>query len=466
MGPLLFLLPLLSFGGNQLVSQVHKLSYKPSPIDNPLKGLVPYAGDVRNKFPHSMEFGYLNLSDLMTGPSTFEWTKLERLLNDVASLGHQTIFRVVVEYPGQPSGVPKYLLSQGLKLIQYPDPDSSDKNAYRETPDYKDPRLQDALVAFIKAAGKKYDGDARIAYITAGLLGCWGEWHTYPRSDLFAPKALQERVLTAFESSFKTTPVLLRYPYSTGDAVYVENRNRKFGYHDDSFAWATLDTGREEDSWFFLTALKKAGQPAMDKWKSFPIGGEVRPEVWTQVFDSRPTEKRMQNFVECVKQTHATWLMDSGVFEKTLSDETLRNAKARVSKMGYDYSVRSATVSGSLIEKVWHVSSISIQCENLGVAPFYADWPMQLGLVNAKNQVVKSWPLTGSLKGILPGQTRTWTHHFESPLVASAGKLVLRVSCPLKGLMFRFANSAQDELGTGWLTVADLTQSGTGRTTR
>ena len=30
------------------------LEYAPAPVDNPLKGLVPYAGDVRDRFPHSL----------------------------------------------------------------------------------------------------------------------------------------------------------------------------------------------------------------------------------------------------------------------------------------------------------------------------------------------------------------------------------------------------------------------------
>ncbi len=58
-----------------------------------------------------------------------------------------------------------------------------------------------------------------------------------------------------------------------------------FGYHDDSFAWATLETGRKEDDWFFQPALRQAGPEALTKWKSQPIGGEIRPEVWGCVFD-------------------------------------------------------------------------------------------------------------------------------------------------------------------------------------
>ena len=121
------------------------------------------------------------------------------------------------------------------------------------------------LKEFIAAFGKKYDGDPRIGYITAGLLGHWGEWHTYPREELFASKEVQTEVLDAYETAFRVTPVLLRYPSGPHDGSRAPNASRPFGYHDDSFAWATLDTGRKGDEWFYMTALKAAGPEALEQ---------------------------------------------------------------------------------------------------------------------------------------------------------------------------------------------------------
>lgn len=45
-------------------------AYAPGPADNPLKGFVPYAGQGRS-FPHSLEFNYLSLASMMTGPTNF-----------------------------------------------------------------------------------------------------------------------------------------------------------------------------------------------------------------------------------------------------------------------------------------------------------------------------------------------------------------------------------------------------------
>ena len=48
-----------------------------SPVDNPLKGLVPYAGKSAERFPHSLEFDYLPLAKLLTGPGQYHWQALD-----------------------------------------------------------------------------------------------------------------------------------------------------------------------------------------------------------------------------------------------------------------------------------------------------------------------------------------------------------------------------------------------------
>ena len=92
-----------------LEASAGQLKPAPSPADNPLKGLVPYSNMAGETFPHSMEFEYLRLSALMTGAETFDWQPMEALLDGIASRGNQAIFRVWVEYPGQKSGLPKFL---------------------------------------------------------------------------------------------------------------------------------------------------------------------------------------------------------------------------------------------------------------------------------------------------------------------------------------------------------------------
>jgi hypothetical protein len=52
------------------------------------------------------------------------------------------------------------------------------------SPNYGDPRVLRALEQYIVALGDRYDGDKRIGAIHVGLLGIYGEGHTFPTEGL------------------------------------------------------------------------------------------------------------------------------------------------------------------------------------------------------------------------------------------------------------------------------------------
>ncbi|MEZ6121995.1 MAG: hypothetical protein R3C49_02325 [Planctomycetaceae bacterium] len=434
------------------------LKYVPAPVDNPLKGLVPYAGPHANRFPHSLEYQDLPLSVLVKGADEFEWQPLEDILNDISSRRHQAILRIWMEYPGRSEGIPEFLEVGGLKVTEWlnTNTDPFPRQQVR-TPDYSDPALRSVLQSFLAAFGRRYDGDPRIGFITAGLLGTWGEWHTYPRTELMADKTVQSEVMTAYEGAFKVTPVLLRYPAGSDAWAYAANHDRRFGYHDDSFAWATLETGRQEDNWFFVPALKAAGTQAVQKWKSFPVGGEIRPELWGQIFDDQPVHPQAQDFAECVRQTHASWLLDTGMFGERQSDARIKNAMAQVRAMGYEFHVEACRIQPDVadLKKASADVSVFIQVRNTGVAPFYYDWAVELGTVHDK-QIQQTWPVEGSLLNLLPDSPlRTWTARIsKSDLPAPPDALAIRIVNPLpNGMPPRFANEPSPEAPEGWLLL-------------
>lgn len=430
------------------------LPYVPAAVDNPLKGLVPYSGDKRDHFPHSMEFNYLPLGKLMTGMNEFHWQPLEDLLNDVAGRGHQLVFRVWMVYPGYDEGIPEFLVKDGLMVTTWLNTNTEPfPPAEVKTPDYNDPRLRMAMRNFIAALGKKYDGDPRIGFLTAGLLGTWGEWHEYPRQDLFASKETQTEVLDAFAAAFKTTRVLLRYPTGNDHWLYSKNCDHPFGYHDDSFAWATLDTGRSEDNWFFMPSMKVAGQAALDKWKTQPIGGELRPELWGKIFDNKVDHKQAQDFDACVRETHASWLMDTGMMEKRQSDERVTNASRAVQKMGYEFHITHASVV-----RTTDRTNVHVELRNTGVAPFYYDWKVVVAAMDATGQTLKQWPTDWKLTELQPASARTWQLSVDSVDVPNAAtRLAIKVVNPLpNGLPLRFANDTDRQQPDGWFRLGDL----------
>ncbi len=436
--------------------QVFDLAPAEGPINNPLKGLVPYMGQGGEQFPYSLEFTYLPVSNVMVGKGKFDWQTLETLLDKIASRGNQAVVRFFLEYPGVEEGIPKYLVDAGLKIETYTNTNTAPLPPTKSiTPDYDDPNLVAAMREFIAEFGKSYDGDPRLGFITAGILGTWGEWHTYPRNDLWASKETQSAILDAYAKHFHKTPILLRYPAGPDHYDKAANADLPFGYHDDSFAWATIDTGRKEDNWFFVPALKAAG--AINKWKEFPIGGEIRPEVWGLVFDTPDKwPEGTQSFEECVTQTHASWLMDSGMFTRPATPERIASARNQVRKMGYEFYISRATVYSNGDGKL----AIRLSIVSQGVAPLYADWKTELAIANSKGRILETMPAPElSFAGLLPNAEpyeRTQIVPINVPDLRPT-TLLLRIVNPLKnGKPLRFANKSQDQTTEGWLTIGQL----------
>jgi hypothetical protein len=426
--------------------------YKAAPIDNPLKGLVPYAGDVGQFFPHSMQFDYLPVNAVVRGPIAYDWSALEAILAYVAAQGRQSVFRFYLEYPGKPRGVPDYLVKAGLKFFRYQMPGTPPINV--ETPDYRDPKLRALMLDFIAALGARYDGDPRIGFVTAGVLGSWGEWHNWPRPDLFAAKLLQTEVLDAYARAFAKTKVLLRYPAGANDSAYAQNDDRAFGYHDDSFAWATLKTGAPGTEWHFMALLENAGRRALDKWKTEPIGGEIRPEAWGKVFDASPGDPSIQNFRACVDATRVSWLMDSGMFAPGQPAARIANARREVRRMGYEFHVPSAAFASAAAGAV----QATVDVVNRGIAPFYYDWPVEIGLLRG-GAVVKARRTAARMSGLLPGAPARRLSLRLGLAGVSPGdySLAIRVANPMTGgRPLRFANETQDKDAPGWLTLGPV----------
>jgi len=428
------------------------LAYAPAPPDNPLKGFVPYLRQDPT-FPHSMEWDYTRLSDVMTGPASFNWAPFDAKLNAAASRGHQFFARFYLEWPGKKTGVPQYLIDAGLKMRTWTNTNTRPfPPAVDHTPDYEDPRLRAALTNFIHALGRRYDDDPRLGFVGLGLLGTWGEWHNHPNWQWFASKTVQREVMDAYEAAFKKTKLVARYPAGPNDPVYADNSRRAIGYHDDSFAWATAHTGKKGDEWFFETRLRSAN--ALDKWRTQPIGGEVRPEVWKCLFDEPSCAPKGQEFDRCVAVTHASWLCNEGVFRGKVQGAARERAIQAVRRMGYELHIARSDLhaaGGKL--------AVSLIVTNTGVAPFYYDWPVELAVLSAANERVVSWKTDWRLSTIMPGETAApWRFQAAAPaLAAGAYSLLLRAVNPLtNGLPLRFANQTQDRHQPGWLTLGEF----------
>ena len=417
-----------------------------APASNPLEGFIPYAGSY-STFPYSMEWFYLPLNAVMVGPDHFDWGALESQLDAIAARGHQAAFRFYLDYPGKPSGIPQYLLDGGLTTHSYPDYGNNDLSV---SPNYDDPNLDTALDQFIAAFGARYDGDPRIGFLQLGLLGFWGEWHTYPYDgstlpeNWFASEAEQIRILHDYDAAFNATKLQVRYPGT-------DNTSLNMGYHDDSFAVETLPGV----GWHFMDKMIAAG--AEDKWITEPVGGELRPEIQGCIFDSPPDcpvieDGADNDFTTSVAQTHASWLLNQYAFDPGYTGANRARALAGSQSLGYQLQV---TAVNTPVVAIGRSLNVGVKIQDLGVAPFYYNWPLQIAAVDSHGHIAKVWTTPWQLTTIKPGSPLQLTATLTAAgLRPGAYTLVLRAANPLPhGVALRFANAAQDTALNGWLTL-------------
>lgn len=373
----------------------------------PYKGLMPFESENCVNDNYSMEWFYVSFSSLEPQQGVFDWSPIEKKLNEISARGNQAAFRVYLNYPGHKeekdgSAVPNWVWDMGIKKMLYDDRLFADYDCI--VPDYTDDRLIEILCDFIEKFGEKYDGDVRIAYITAGLLGQWGEWHTYPFEERMASKEQQCKIFSAYDDAFDNTPILARYPDSETSGKY------DLGFHDDSFTHETIGKGNVN----FYTKLKKNGLNSA--WKTKPIGGEIYPQSQIPILNGEKAQNGKdysQDYYKCVKKTHASWMMMWSAFDLENVDDK-EKAKKRADEMssslGYDY-----TVAKSYVKQKDGKLSVSFTIKNKGVAPLYYDMFPTVVLSDKNGKTVSEISINDTLKGILPNKSRSFSAEMALP---------------------------------------------------
>ncbi|MFF5228824.1 fibronectin type III domain-containing protein [Dactylosporangium sp. NPDC000521] len=472
----------------------HPLTAAPSPLDNPLKGFARFyfPGDNQNSgYPRSLAWSYFGLSEVMTNAAncaSYDWSIVDSALNEIASYGNQAAIRFFMEYPGGTGSHPGNSIPHCFDgHVTYRN------NTFWGTvsPDYDSPYLLSALSNFIAAFGARYDGDPRIGFINLGIVGLWGEWHTWPFDtdtadgypNLMPTDAHGAQIIQAFDAAFNKTKLEIRYPDSAGGAA----NTRDIGYHDDSFCYregsplagVTLPQSLGGASYSQLQRAVNMG--VENKWITSSMGGEVRPEIQSSAFTSWPGGSgQVDNMKACIELEHTTWKINQTSQSYSPSDP---NVAAAVRLMGYDLSATHAyfpnTVSGSS-------ATVGVTLVNNGVAPFYYPWTVTLGLKNPAGTVVKTWDTPWDLRTVQPLKIRAFPdwgvgadptyRDFGYPQYFQAGvsltgvatgsyQLVLRVKNPLETVSaaakkLRFGNATQN--ADGWLGLGAISVGGGG----
>ena len=400
----------------------------PGPPANPLKGWCPYVNAGPITLPYSMVYQYVSWKELEPTEGRYDFDAWERRAWFVPEgRGKHVVFRPYVDYPGKPSGLPDWLKDR-VKLTPYQD------HGGGLSPDYESPALIEGLERLIAALGKRYDADPRVAFVELGLLGFWGEWHTWPVDRLKPSVATEKRVIDAYHKAFPTDGLMAR---SARDDAGTRDW---LGFHDDMFPEDT-DNGQD---WSFLSVIRKSGRG--DNWKRAPIGGEMVPGA-----ARKWVGEGFEQTMAMVERAHFSWV---GPYCPALDRKPplSQRSQALVLKMGYQFRWEEFRFPAR-IEK-GKPCSVELIGVNEGVAPFYKDWAVELAFIPERFEPVARTRLAVDLRTWLPGAIRVnLTATFEAP--AGRYSLALGIIDPMTGRpAVEFANKGENR--GGWFVLGPV----------
>ncbi len=180
------------------------------PLQSKITGVQPMTGIVlwtTNEFKEkyadifSLEFRYCGYNEVVDAEGKYDFSKIDEILDDVASRNHQAIIRFYFCYVGKETTVPDFIRNR-------PDYDETiGKSEGKKTHfcDWSNSAFQEFTISFYSKIAAKYDDDPRLAFLQTGF-GLWAEYHIYdgPREigKTFPSKEFQASFLKHMDASW------------------------------------------------------------------------------------------------------------------------------------------------------------------------------------------------------------------------------------------------------------------------
>ncbi|MFD2564759.1 DUF4832 domain-containing protein [Aquimarina rubra] len=373
------------------------------PDKNPLKGWNSGWWDSYDVA--SVGFQYLKWKDFEPTNDNFNYDAVEDVINRPGSKGRHVILRLYADWFGseQTSDAgPAWLYNDlGVARLQY---------GGKYITDYNNSNYISQAIEAIEALATRYNNDPRIYAIQLGVLGYWGEWHTFSYDDpnFDISETAKTQIISAYKSNFSNKQLMGRYPWR--DPL---SSIGGIGFHNDFFV---PNNGHSDE---FDDAIDQGS-----KWRQGPVGGEVPPIDDSEGFMTALYET--STGMSMIETGHYS-TMKVGSDERPCANDPngsrCSGFMAMHRKMGYNFQIESALFSESLDNS--DNLSIDITISNIGVAPIYYDWNIQFALIDQNNQPTRIFDTTYDLTSILDNTSQTIT--LSSPLNVSIGDYRLAV---------------------------------------
>ena len=354
------------------------------PLKSEIKNVQPMTGIVLwnthskvNTDNIQLEYSYMLYNDVCKEQGVYDWTPMDKLLEQAASRGHQVVVRFRYTYVGKSCAVPDYI----KEWPGYEEMKGQSEGRTTYFPDWRCEELQRFHLEFHQKFAERYDKDPRLAFVQTGF-GLWAEYHIYDGpckiGRTFPSKEFQETFFKAMQNYFKETTWSISI--DAADSFYSPLKAKKelldipFGNFDDSFMHETHNE-YNRDCWLFF---------GEDSYKDAPRGGEFS-------YYSNYDQKHCldvegmygRTFESQVAEYHMTYILGND----QPSYQTMDRIKEASMSMGYKFEIKDFRVKDN---------EAAVLIENIGVAPIYRDAYVSVGGVKGSY----------SLKNLMPGEQK------------------------------------------------------------
>ncbi|MDX1929090.1 MAG: DUF4832 domain-containing protein [Pirellulaceae bacterium] len=391
------------------------------PDRNPLKGFCSAFQREHDDFAtvgfQAIEWGLFEPTD-----DHFDWSYVETILDREGTRGRHFILQFVVDVDdpqlSEPKGKshyrgPDWLLERVGENRGPARPEQSNSRITRATK-YDDPVFIEEATEAVKTLLEHYRDDPRAFVFQAGVLGFKGQWNTNPMGAWGPTQFTKSETLNAYLANLGLDGLMqIRYPLDP-----VNKPQRGLGYYSSNSAPTTQ--GYEFGKRITDRQLSNNG----------PISGE-----WPQRVDQQYWEKFFQSdeglfFIEQSRFTTMI-LPESLEIQKMLpswtQDEILMNMHRR---MGYNFQVKSVRHLVAVDDS--KLTHLEVELKNVGIAPFYKKWNVQLAILNAETfEPFEILAMDTDLRNLKPNEAVTFTCTSSKKLDPSEDyKIGLRILQP------------------------------------
>jgi len=358
-----------------------------APLRNPFKGFVPWIGDLDMHHLSSMQLRNFSWRPLEPQEGQYNWAGFEAYWDQLWDMGLRVGFRISTATPGGYGiDVPQWLIDLGVEMRDY-----SIDGYTGKAPDWDSPVFLEKHIDFIKALGARYNNDPRVAWADIGSYGFWGEWHVYRNPGLAASDSSKKKILDAYFEAFPDKRLVIAFDDDFATRYVTE--------HGEGIRNDCLGTSASNN--WYLESLKRIDPTLNERaWKIGIITGEF---CGSDQGALEGTTTRFQLNLNFIKQTHWSFIGTAGGNIPPINDEHQANLDLLHKTLGYRYILR--TVRHPRSARAGQSFELTIDWDNVGVAPFYYPWPIVIDLTDRTGNTALRHTLAQDIRTLLPGIT-------------------------------------------------------------